>query len=420
MTSTRSINFSAGPSALPPSVLAEATAGLLDFAGTGIGIAEISHRSKEFMAFLDETEALIREQLQVPSTHRVLFAQGGGTGQFAAVVLNLLARDVLVRPTLAEGEERVLDYVLTGSWSKAALKEAQQLTAALPGVRLNTVVDAKALSPNNAYDRTPPHSAYNFSADPALIFYCENETVNGVQFSKASESDPSPDAADIDETGFPFHLLPKGKLLPLVADYSSSFMSRPIPRLADHAVIYAGAQKNIAPAGLTILIVREDCLVDTAAAALLGAPPVPSVLSYKYLADGKSVPNTPPVFSIYVAGLVLRRMKALGGLEAFEAVNRRKKEGVYRAIREGEERGVFRGKVGEGEGGSWMNVVWEVVGDGAEERFLKGAGERGMKSLKGHRSVGGIRASLYNAVEEEEVAKLVEYMREFVEAETTA
>ncbi|KAF5324829.1 hypothetical protein D9611_004255 [Ephemerocybe angulata] len=387
MTSTRSINFSAGPSALPPSVLAEATAGLLDFAGTGIGIAEISHRSKEFMAFLDETEALIREQLQVPSTHRVLFAQGGGTGQFAAVVLNLLARDVLVRPTLAEGEERVLDYVLTGSWSKAALKEAQQLTAALPGVRLNTVVDAKALSPNNAYDRTPPHSAYNFSPDPALIFYCENETVNGVQFSKASESDV------VDETGFPFHLLPKGKLLPLVADYSSSFMSRPIPRLADHAVIYAGAQKNIAPAGLTILIVREDCLVDTAAAALLGAPPVPSVLSYKYLSDGKSVPNTPPVFSIYVAGLVLRRMKALGGLEAFEDVNRRKKESVYRAIREGEERGVFRGK---------------------------GAGERGMKSLKGHRSVGGIRASLYNAVEEEEVEKLVEYMREFVEAETTA
>jgi phosphoserine aminotransferase len=197
-------------------------------------------------------------------------------------------------------------------------------------------------------------------------------------------------------------------------------MSRPIPHLADHAIIYAGAQKNIGPAGLTILIVRQDCIVDVDAAAKLGALPVPAVLSYKYIADGKSVPNTPPVFSVYVAGLVLKRMRSLGGPEKFEEVNERKKKSVYEAVGEGEKRGVFRGKVDETRGGSWMNVVFEVVGDGAEGRFLKGAEERGMKGLKGHRSVGGIRASLYNAVTEEETGKLVQYMREFIEGETQA
>ena len=275
----------------------------------------------------------------------------------------------------------MLDYVITGTWSKTGIKEATRLTANLPGVRVHTVVDASAHTPDNKFTAIPPHSVYNFSENPALIYYCENETVNGVQFSGTQEG------TENDPVSFPFHLLPQGKLLPLVADYSSSFMSRPIPRLADHAIIYAGAQKNIGPAGLTILIVREDVIVDVDAANKLGAPPVPSILSYKYLADGKSVPNTPPVFSVYVSGLVLKRMKSLGGPKAFEEANRRKKEKVYKAIRDGETRGVFRGLVGEDKGGSWMNVVFTVVGDGAEERFVKGAEERGMKGLKGHRWV---------------------------------
>ncbi|RXW22703.1 hypothetical protein EST38_g3137 [Candolleomyces aberdarensis] len=424
MASDRVLNFSAGPSALPDSVLEQATQGLLNFANTGIGIAEISHRSKEFLAFLDELESLVREQLEVPQTHRILFAQGGGTGQFAAVVMNMLARDVLLRPNLAEGEERVLDYVVTGSWSRTAAKEATNLTETVPNVRVNIAVDAKNNSADGAsYDSLPPHSAYQFSENPALIYYCENETVNGIQFSKAPSDDASGEELNKkDETTFPFHLLPKNTLLPLVADYSSSFMSRPIPRLADHAIIYAGAQKNIGPAGLTILIVRQDCIVDVDAAVKLSrsAIPVPSILSYKYLADGKSVPNTPPVFSVYVSGLVLKRMKELGGPKYYEEFNRKKKEKVYETVKEGEKRGVFRSKVPEDKGGSWMNVVFEVVGDGAEGRFLKGAESKGMKGLKGHRSVGGIRATLYNAVTEEATDALVAYMKEFIETETQA
>lgn len=408
-TSTgRVLNFGAGPSCLPEEVLHEATQGLLNFNNTGIGIAEISHRSKEFMAYLGEVESLIREQLNVLSTHTVIFAQGGGTGQFAATVLNMLARHRLLFPELKE-EERVVDYVVTGSWSKAAVKEARRVVSGT-GVQVNIAADAATHSPDGkSYSSIPPHSSYTFSSDPALIYYCENETVDGVQFSH-TEGSPS---------SFPFHLLPEGKIWPLVADYSSSFMSRPIPRLSDHAIIYAGAQKNIGPAGLTILIVRNDCIVDVDAAVALGATPVPAILSYKYLAEGKSVPNTPPVFPIYVAGLVLRRMKRLGGMAYFEEANRKKMGMVYEALEEGEKRGVFKGRVKRDEGGSWMNIVFNIPGEGAEEKFLKGAEEKGMKGLKGHRSVGGIRVSLYNALEEENIATLVDYMRSFIESSTS-
>ncbi|EAU88074.1 phosphoserine aminotransferase [Coprinopsis cinerea okayama7 len=405
MAASRVINFGAGPSCLPEDVLHEATQGLFNFADSGMGIAEISHRSKEFGAFLNEVESLIRTQLNVPPTHSILFTQGGGTGQFAAVVLNMLARHRLLHPDL---KERTIDYVLTGSWSKAAVKEATRLTAG-SDVKINIAADAKLHSADQAsYAGVPPHDSYKFSENPALIYYCENETVDGVQFSH-EEGSPS---------SFPFHLLPKDQLLPLVADYSSSFMSRPIPRLTDHAIIYAGAQKNIGPAGLTIIIVRQDCIVDVDAAVGLGATPVPAILSYKYVAEGKSMPNTPPVFSIYVAGLVLRRMQKLGGLAYFEETNKRKKEKVYQALEEGEKRGVFKPRVGK-ESGSWMNIVFNVPGEGAEAKFLKGAEEQGMKGLKGHRSVGGIRVSLYNALEESQIDKLVAYMREFIESSTT-
>jgi len=403
--SSRVTNFGAGPSALPDSVLEEATKGLLNFENTGIGIAEISHRSPEFTSYLTNVEALIRAQLDVPSTHSILFTQGGGTGQFSAVVLNLLARHRLLYPDLKD-EERGLDYVLTGSWSKAAYTEALRLG----GGQVNIAADGRLWSKDSkSFDNIPPHEGYKFSSNPALIYYCENETVNGVQFNHS---------IDVAEGGvegtFPFHLLPKDiPLLPLVADYSSSFMSRSIPRLADHAVIYAGAQKNIGPAGLTILIVRNDCIVDVDAASKLGAQPVPITLSYKTLADGKSVYNTPPVLSIYISGLVLKRNQELGGLKYYEEMNRRKAEKVYEVVAEGEAKGVFRGHVQKGSR-SWMNVVFVVLGEGKEKQFLQGAEERGMSGLKGHRSVGGIRISLYNAITEEQTDKLVAYMREFL------
>ena len=372
----RVINFGPGPSALPESVLEEAAKGLLNFQNTGIGIAEISHRSKEFTTFIANLESLIRKQLDVPPTHEILFTQGGGSNQFSAVVLNMLARWRLLHPNVEE--EAVLDYVVTGSWSKKAMEEAKRLG----GGQVNIVTDARQFSQTGkAFDNIPPHDAYKFSKDPALIYYCENETVDGVEFSH-EESSPA---------SFPFQLLNKAtenELLPLVADYSSSFMCRPIPRLADHAVIYAGAQKNIGPAGLTILIVRKDCLVDVDAAAKLGAAPVPVMLSWKTLGDSKSLYNTPSVLSIYMTGLVIQRIDSLGGLKYFEDLNRRKALKVYSAVNEGQDKGVFKKRVKDGSE-SWMNVVFEVLGEGAEKRFLEGAEKQGMKGLKGHRSVGG-------------------------------
>ena len=366
----RVANFGAGPSALPVSVLEEASKGLLNFQGTGIGIAELSHRSKEFQAFVTNMESLIRTQLDVPSTHRILFTQGGGSMQFSAVVLNMLARYRLLHPDRTP-EETVLDYVVTGSWSKKAADEARRL-----GASVHVVVDSREFSESGkAFDSIPTHDAFKFSEDPALIYYCENETVDGVEFS---HEDTSP-------ASFPFHLLPnKGGLVPLVADYSSSFMCRPIPHLADHAIIYAGAQKNIGPAGLTILIVRQDCIVDVDAAAKLGATPVPIMMSYKCLADSNSLYNTPAVLPMYVSGLVLERMQRHGGLKHYEETNKRKAEKVYAVLREGQEKGIFKPKVKEGSG-SWMNVVFEVVGSDAEKEFLEGAEKAGMKGLKGHR-----------------------------------
>lgn len=370
MASSRVINFGAGPSALPSSVLEEACQGLLNFAGTGIGIAEISHRSKEFTAFVTNLEALIRTQLNVPPTHSILFSQGGGTGQFSAVVLNMLARFRLLHPDLSD-DQRAMDYVITGSWSKKAAEEARRLG----GGKVNVAADSRPYSKDGkSFDNIPTHDKYAFSPNPALIYYCENETIDGVQFSHEDSSPAS----------FPYHLLPKNSLLPLVGDHSSSFMSRPIPHLADHAIVYAGAQKNIGPAGLTILIVRQDCIVDVDAAAKLGSVPVPLMMAYRTLADAKSLYNTPPVLPMYIAGLVLQRMKDQGGMPFYEQVNRAKAEKVYAVLKEGEEKGVFRRKVKDGSG-SWMNIVFDAVGEGAEARFYAGAEQKGMKALKGHR-----------------------------------
>ncbi|EJD05850.1 phosphoserine aminotransferase [Fomitiporia mediterranea MF3/22] len=407
MDRTQVINFGAGPSALPDSVLHEATEGLLNFQGTGIGITEISHRSKEFGAVVTRLEQLIRTQLDVPPTHHILFMQGGGTQQFSSIVLNMLARHRLLHPNVSD-EDRVMDYVITGSWSKKAADEARRLG----GARVNIVVDAREHSADGtSFTGIPPHEAFKFSADPALIYYCENETVNGVQFA---EEDRTP-------TSFPFHLLARdvpggGAIPPLVADYSSSFMSRAIPRLADHAVIFAGAQKNIGPSGLTILIVREDCLVDVDAAAKMGAAPVPIILAFKTYADSGNIYNTPSTFAMYVAMLVLQRIESLGGLKAVEEANRRKQEKVYRILKVAEEKDLLRLNVKEGSR-SWMNVVFKGKDADLESRFLSIGELQGFKAMKGHRSVGGMRVSLYNAITEEQVDRLVVFIQKFI-AET--
>ena len=363
------INFGAGPSTLPDDVLREAAKGLLNYKETGIGLTELSHRSVEFGALTKHLETLIRGQLSVPDTHSILFTQGGGSGQFSAVVLNLLARHRLLHPGLRD-DERVMDYVVTGSWSKKAAEEARRLG----GAQVNIVADGRRTSKDGkSFDNIPPHATWAFSPKPAFIYYCENETVDGVQFSHDSAS---PQA-------FPHHLL-KDSFIPLVADYSSSFMSRPIPRLADHALIYAGAQKNIGPSGLTILIVRQDLLVDTDAAAKLGAVPVPYTLAYKTLADAGSLYNTPPMFSMYVADLILERVKDHGGLLELERVNKSKAEKLYATLEDGEKKGLIKIKVQPGSR-SWMNVTFNVLGDGAEKEFLGGAEAQGFEQLKGHR-----------------------------------
>ncbi|KAH8117369.1 phosphoserine aminotransferase [Phellopilus nigrolimitatus] len=404
MDRSQVINFGAGPSALPESVLEEATKALLNFQGTGIGITEISHRSKEFGTVVSQLEQSIRTQLDVPPTHHVLFMQGGGTQQFSSVVLNMQARHRLLHPHLAD-DERVMDYVVTGSWSKKAVEEARRLG----GARVNVVADARAHSSDGKrFVGIPPHETFAFSVDPVLVYYCENETVDGVQYSPQEASPAS----------FPFHLLPRGgagggTIPPLVADYSSSFMSRAIPHLADHAIIFAGAQKNIGPSGLTILIVREDCLVDVDSAAKMGATPVPIILAYKTYADSKNLYNTPSTFAVYVAMLVLQRMEKLGGLAAVEETNRRKQEKLYGILAEAEEKGLLHLNVKEGSR-SWMNVVFTGRDTEVEKAFLSAGESQGFKAMEGHRSVGGMRISIYNAITEDQVDKVVSFIKQFI------
>ena len=368
MERSKVINFGAGPSCLPESVLEEAARGLVNYNQTGIGLTELSHRSKEFLALTTNLENLIRELLDVPQTHSIVFTQGGGTGQFSAVPLNLLARHRLLHP---DETEPIMDYVVTGSWSKKAAEEAKRLG----GGKVNIVIDSREHSADGkSFDNIPAREHWKFSKNPAFVYYCENETVDGVQFS----SDPA------SPQSFPIGLL--DSKVPIVADFSSSFLSRPIPNLVSYALIYAGAQKNIGPAGLTILIVRKDLVVDVDAAAKMGAAPVPITLSYKTLVDSGSVYNTPPMFPMYVAGLVLEKLKVDGGAAAKEAVNRRKAQKLYNAVKEGEQKGVFKLRVQESSR-SWMNATFTIPDAAKEKQFLAGAEEKGMKQLKGHRWV---------------------------------
>jgi len=304
-----------------------------------------------------------------------------------------------------------MDYVITGSWSAKAAEEAERLGGAAP---VHVVQDSRALSADKkSFQQVAPTEGWRFSQEPAFVYYCDNETVDGVQFSGHNSRSGDSRA----RVSFPIDSLPRDpsdttRFVPLVADYSSSFFSRPIPRIEDHALIYAGAQKNIGPAGLTILIVRRDLLMPPPPKA---KSPIPTTLDYSVLAKGKSLYNTPPMFSMYVSLLVLRHFEARGGLPALATANVAKADKIYSALDAGEKQGVFKLRVNDGSR-SYMNVVFEVLGEGQEERFIKEAVATGFRGIKGHRSVGGVRLSLYNAVTEEQVDRVVVFIEAFLKS----
>lgn len=378
-------NFAAGPSPLPTVVLEEAAKGLLNYNNTGMGICELSHRGKEFKKIVEDAEANLRTLLAIPDTHAVLFTQGGGTQQFASVFVNLLNSHRLKTASKGSQADEVptVDYVVTGSWSSKAAAEAKRLAIPTdpktqsPLAEVNIAATTKSVG----FNTLPRSDAYSFSSNPAYVYYCENETINGVQFP-TDEGSPF---------AFPFDKIPAD--VPIVADYSSSFISRPIRNIERHAVIYAGAQKNLGPSGVTVVIVRKDLLVDTTAIAKEygRVPIVPIAQEYKTLADNGSLYNTPPTFPIYVSALVLEfLLNKRGGITGVEQVNQRKAQKLYAALEAAEEKNVLKCKVQEKDARSWMNVTFEVTGGGEKEaEFLKQADERGFKQIKGHRSIGG-------------------------------
>jgi len=353
----RVYNFSAGPAMLPESVLAQARDEMLDWHGSGMCVAEMSHRGKEFMSIAAEAEADLRELLAIPSNYKVLFLQGGASLQFAMIPMNLLRG--------AEGA----DYINTGSWSKKAISEAR---------RYGTV-NIAASTESSKFTRVPTQDEITLSAGAAYVHYTPNETIEGVEFPYVPETGDTP----------------------LVADMSSTLLSRPID-VSRFGLIYAGAQKNIGPAGLAIVIVRED---------LIGQPiqGTPTMLDYKTHADNDSMYNTPPTYSWYLAGLVFKWLKDLGGLSAMAEINARKARKLYDTI---DASGFYHNPV-EPSARSWMNVPFTLANAELDETFLKEAKAAGLTTLKGHRSVGGMRASIYNAMPEAGVDALVAFMQEF-------
>ena len=354
----RVFNFSAGPAALPEEVLREAAAEMLDWHGSGMGVMEMSHRGPEFMSIHAQALADLRELLAVPASHQILFLQGGGIGENAIVPMNLF------------GSKPRADFVITGSWSQKSLKEAMRYGQA------HVCATGKT---ENGFTRSPAREQWRLSDDPAYVHLCTNETIDGV------ETFDIPDLGDI----------------PLVADASSHILSRPMD-VAKYGVLYGGAQKNIGMAGVTIVIVRED-LLDRA------MPICPSAFEWKTVAANNSMFNTPPTYAIYIAGLVFKWLKRQGGLAAMEARNLAKAKLLYDTI---DASSFYINKV-EKAVRSRMNVPFFLADESRNADFLAGAKERGLLQLKGHKSVGGMRASIYNAVPFDGVKALVEYMKEF-------
>ena len=354
---SRVYNFSAGPAVLPEPVLEQISSEMLDWHESGMSVMEMSHRGKEFVSIAAEAEADIRELMAIPQNYRVLFLQGGATGQFAAIPLNLKHRG------------NRADYVVTGSWGKKAHKEA----AAFIG---DAHLSAK---PDGAFTSIPEQSGWDIAKDAAYLHYTPNETIEGVEY----------------------HWIPEAGDVPLVVDMSSNILSRPLD-VSRFGVIYAGAQKNIGPAGLTLVIVRDD-LIGKADALC------PSVWDWNAQAEADSMLNTPACFSWYVCGLVFKWLKSNGGIEAMAEVNQRKAALLYSAIDASD----FYANPVEVQSRSRMNVPFTLADEALDGEFLKQAEAAGLTSLKGHRSVGGMRASIYNAMPEAGVQALVDFMADF-------
>jgi phosphoserine aminotransferase len=352
---SRLFNFSAGPAMLPAEVLARAGDEMLDWRGSGMGVMEMSHRGKEFMSIAAEAEADLRQLLGIPAHYKVLFLQGGATLQFAQVPMNLLRG------------KTAADYVVSGDWSKKAVKEAKAFCD----------VHIAASSEDRKFAHAPRD--WKVRPDAAYVHYCSNETIGGVEF----------------------HWIPDTGAVPLVADASSHFLSRPLA-VEKFGLIYAGAQKNAGPAGLTLVLVREDLI----GRAVKGTP---TVMDYKLQADAGSMLNTPSTYAIYIAGLVFKWLKQLGGLTEMERRNVAKAGLLYDTI----DAGRFYDNPVDKADRSRMNVTFRLPDERLDAPFLKGAEARGLSQLKGHRAVGGMRASIYNAMPLEGVQQLAAYMREF-------
>lgn len=353
---TRAYNFCAGPAALPEAVLKQAQADMLDYQGRGLSVMEMSHRSDEYVAIAQKAERDLRDLMAIPDHYQVLFLQGGASTQFAQIPLNLL------------GDKSSADYVNTGEWSKKAIKEAKRYCN----------VNVAASDEANNFTRVPDFASWKLDANAAYLHYTPNETIQGVEYDFIPEVN-----------------------VPLVADFSSTILSRPLD-VSKFGLIYAGAQKNIGPAGITVVIVRED---------LLGKalPITPTMLDYKTHADSASMYNTPPTYAWYLAGLVFEWIKGLGGVEGMARLNQAKKDKLYSYI---DNSGFYRNPVAINNR-SWMNVPFTLADAALDKVFLKEAEEARLLNLKGHRLVGGMRASIYNPVPMEAVDALIAFMQDF-------
>ena len=354
---TRPFNFSPGPAVLPEPVLRRAAAEMLDWHGTGMSVTEMSHRGKEFMSIYHATQAALRELLAIPDDYKLLFLQGGAIGQNAIVPMNLL-----------RGKTRA-DYVNTGDWSKRSIAEAEHFCT----------VNVAASSEGNGFTAIPPQSEWRLDPGAAYVHVCSNETIIGLEY----------------------HWTPDTGAVPLVADMSSDILSRPID-VSRYGLIYAGAQKNIGPAGLTLVIVRDDLLGGALATT-------PSAFNYAIQAANDSMINTPPTFAIYLAGLVFDWLREHGGLAAMAERNRAKAALLYARL---DESGFYRTRIVAADR-SLMNVCFHLPDPALDAAFLEGARAAGLLNLKGHRIVGGFRASIYNAMPVEGVQALVAYMKAF-------
>ncbi|MCM1160518.1 MAG: 3-phosphoserine/phosphohydroxythreonine transaminase [Roseburia sp.] len=354
---SRVYNFSAGPAVLPEEVLKEAADEMLDYKGTGMSVMEMSHRSKAYDTIIKEAEADLRELMNIPDNYKVLFLQGGASQQFAMIPMNLM-------------KNKVADYIVTGQWAKKAFQEASIYGKA------NKI----ASSEDETFSYIPDCSDLPVSEDADYVYICENNTIYGTKF----------------------HTLPNTKGKTLVSDVSSCFLSEPVD-VTKYGIIYGGVQKNIGPAGVVIVIIREDLITEDT------LPGTPTMLKYKTHADNDSLYNTPPAYGIYICGKVFKWIKKQGGLAAMKEHNEKKAAILYNFLDESK---LFKGTVRK-EDRSLMNVPF-VTGDAElDAKFVKEAKEAGFENLKGHRTVGGMRASIYNAMPIEGVEKLVEFMKKF-------